>query len=100
MERKAGLAVLIDADNVQAAALPVVLDDIFKRRTVAVRRVYGDFSNPCLHPRLACIQAHAFHPVQVFPGAPGKNASDIALVIDAMDLLHTRALDGLLSLLP
>jgi hypothetical protein len=48
MERKAGLAVLIDADSAQAATLPVILDHIFKRRTVAVPRVYGDFSNSCL----------------------------------------------------
>ena len=91
MGHRAKLGALIDVDNAQAVALRAALDHIAKRGAVIRRRIYGDFSNPYLRLWLACIQSHPLQSVQGFPGAPGKNVSDTMLVIDAMDLLHSRA---------
>lgn len=88
------LAVLIDAENIPASAVPPVLDEIAKLGSATVKRAYGDFTNPALAPWRAVLLEHAIQPMQQFSNIPGKNAADSALIIDAMDLLHSRRVAG------
>ncbi|UXY15683.1 NYN domain-containing protein [Chitiniphilus purpureus] len=85
----ANVAVLIDADNVSPGWMEQVLNEAGKLGTLALKRVYGDFSRHDRAWREICARL-AIHPVQQFPNTKGKNASDIAMVIDAMDLLHSQ----------
>src|SRR4051812_20203422 len=88
------LAVLIDADNTSARIAPGLFEEVAKFGEASVRRIYGDFSSPRLRPWIEILQKHAIDPYQQFAYTTGKNASDIALVIDAMDLLHSGRFDG------
>ena len=88
------LAVLIDADNASAAVIGDILSEVASLGTASVKRVYGDFTTSNLHSWRAVLLEHAIQPVQQFRNTVGKNASDSALIIDAMDLLHTRELGG------
>jgi uncharacterized LabA/DUF88 family protein len=88
------LAVLIDADNASARIAPGVFEEIAKIGEASVRRIYGDFSGTRLKPWADILSTHAIMPHQNFAFTSGKNASDIALVIDAMDLLHSGRFDG------
>lgn len=82
------VAVLIDADNVSPGWIEDVLEEAGKLGVLALKRVYGDFSRHEKAWRDLCAR-FAIHPIQQFPNTKGKNASDIALVIDAMDMLHS-----------
>ena len=88
------LAVLIDADNTSARIAPGLFEEIAKIGEASVRRIYGDFSTPRLKAWADILSMHAIMPHQNFAYTSGKNASDIALVIDAMDLLHSGRFDG------
>jgi hypothetical protein len=88
------LAVLIDADNASPAVIGDILAEVSKLGTASVKRVYGDFTLPELKGWKAVLADHAIQPIQQFRNTVGKNASDSALIIDAMDLLHTRQLGG------
>ena len=88
------LAVLIDADNASARIAPGLFEEIARIGEASVRRIYGDFSSPRLKSWTEILATHAIMPHQNFAYTSGKNASDIALVIDAMDLLHTGRFDG------
>jgi uncharacterized LabA/DUF88 family protein len=88
------LAVLIDADNASARIAPGLFEEIAKIGEASVRRIYGDFSTPRLKAWMDVLSTHAIMPHQNFATTSGKNASDIALVIDAMDLLHSGRFDG------
>ncbi len=88
------LAVLIDADNTTARIAPGLFDEIAKIGEASVRRIYGDFSGARLKSWADLLSVHAIMPHQNFAYTAGKNASDIALVIDAMDLLHSGRFDG------
>lgn len=92
--RQARLAVLIDADNVPAKYADGLFEEVAKLGSATVRRVYGDFASPSLGGWVDVLARHAIAPQQQFANIKGKNASDIALVIDAMDLLHSARLDG------
>jgi uncharacterized LabA/DUF88 family protein len=87
-------AVLIDADNTSPKIVEGLFQEIAKFGEASVRRIYGDFSSPRLKSWTEILQKHAIDPYQQFAYTTGKNASDIALVIDAMDLLHSGRLDG------
>jgi hypothetical protein len=87
-------AVLIDADNTSPRIAAGLFDEIAKFGEASVRRIYGDFSSTRLRGWADILQEHAIDPYQQFAYTTGKNASDIALVIDAMDLLHSRRFDG------
>lgn len=93
-ESSSRLAVLIDADNAQASVLDEVLAEIAKLGVASVKRIYGDFTSARLSAWKSKMLEKSIQPSQVFPYTTGKNASDIALIIDAMDLLHTKDLDG------
>jgi uncharacterized LabA/DUF88 family protein len=86
--------VLIDADNTSARIAPGLFEEIAKIGEASVRRIYGDFSGTRLKSWAEILSTHAIMPHQNFAYTTGKNASDIALVIDAMDLLHSGRFDG------
>lgn len=87
-------AVLIDADNVSAKALEGLLAEVANYGTAMVKRIYGDWTLPNLKSWKAMLLEHAIQPIQQFRYTVGKNASDSALIIDAMDLLYHAKLDG------
>jgi uncharacterized LabA/DUF88 family protein len=86
--------VLIDADNASAKIASRLFEEIAKIGEASVRRIYGDFSGQRLKPWADVLARLAIVPHQQFAYTAGKNASDIALVIDAMDLLHSGRFDG------
>lgn len=88
------LAVLIDADNVSAVHLGPLLAEIANLGVPIVRRMYGDWTSPHLKSWKDAAHLHAVQPMQQFAYTTGKNATDSALIIDAMDLLHTGRMDG------
>lgn len=88
------LAVLIDADNAQAAVIEGLLAEIARFGEATVRRIYGDFTSPTSSSWKKVLQRYAIKPVQQFAYTTGKNATDSTLIIDAMDLLYTRKFDG------
>ena len=92
--RSPRLAVLIDADNASAKIVDGLFEEIAKIGEASVRRIYGDFSNPRSKGWADTLSKHAIIPQQQFAYTIGKNASDITLVIDAMDLLHSGRFDG------
>lgn len=88
------LAVLIDADNVSAAVIAPLLAEIANFGAATVRRIYGDWTLPNLGSWKAVLAEHSIVPIQQFRNTTGKNATDSAMIIDAMDLLHAGRLDG------
>ncbi|UUM29006.1 NYN domain-containing protein [Acinetobacter colistiniresistens] len=88
------LAVLIDADNAQASVCENLLKEIARFGTAHIKRIYGDWTKPNLKSWKEELHKHAIQPVQQFSYTSGKNATDSALIIDAMDLLHQSHLDG------
>jgi uncharacterized LabA/DUF88 family protein len=94
MTRSPRLAVLIDADNASAKIADGLFEEIAKLGEASVRRIYGDFSSARSKAWADVLSKHAIIPQQQFAYTSGKNASDITLVIDAMDLLHSGRFDG------
>jgi hypothetical protein len=88
------LALLIDGDNVSAAFMPLIMYEAGKYGVVAVRRVYGQFKSGRMKSWLKHIDEFDLTAVDVSPLTRGKNATDMKLVIEAMDMLHGRQLDG------
>ncbi len=93
-DRQARLAVLIDADNAQAAIVDGLLGEIAQYGIASVKRIYGDWTDNRLKGWKTALLEHGINPVQQFAYTTGKNATDSALIIDAMDLLYTEKLDG------
>ncbi len=87
-------ALLIDADNVRTESVGPILEEITRHARVTVRRIYGDFTTPNLAGWKVKLAENAIHPIQQYRNSVGKNASDSALIIDAMDLLHSRRFEG------
>jgi uncharacterized LabA/DUF88 family protein len=92
--RSPRLAVLIDADNASAKHAHRLFEEIAKLGEASVRRIYGDFSSQRLKPWAEILAQYAIIPQQQYAYASGKNTSDIAMVIDAMDLLHSGRFEG------
>ena len=88
------LAVLIDADNAQAAIIEGLLSEIASLGEATVKRIYGDFTSPTSSQWKKVLNKFAIKPVQQFAYTSGKNATDSTLIIDAMDLLYTRRFQG------
>ena len=88
------LAVLIDADNAQASLVKELLDEGARYGTATVKRAYGDWTTTKLKGWKGELHRHAIQPMQQFRYTDGKNATDSALIIDAMDLLHSKNVDG------
>lgn len=88
------LAILIDADNASASVAQELLDEVAKWGTATVRRAYGDWTSQNLAGWKDRLHRHAIQPIQQFAYTQGKNATDSAFIIDAMDLLYAGNLDG------
>lgn len=88
------LAVLIDADNAQASIIEGLLAEIARYGVASVKRIYGDWTSPHTAKWKKSLLKHSINPVQQFPYTTGKNATDSAMIIDAMDLMYTRRFDG------
>lgn len=88
------IALLIDADNVSHTKLAAMLAELSKYGTANIRRAYGDWASAGLKGWKEKLHEFAIRPIQQFSYSSGKNATDIALVIDAMELLYTQKLDA------
>lgn len=88
------LALLIDADNASPTVILGLLAEISKFGVLTVRRIYGDWTTPNLAGWKSTLLEHSIHPVQQFRYTVGKNATDSALIIDAMDILYSGKVDG------
>lgn len=88
------IALLIDADNISHTKIAAILAELSKYGTANIRRAYGDWAGAGLKGWRDKLHAFAIRPIQQFSYSTGKNATDIALVIDAMELLYTQRLDG------
>jgi uncharacterized LabA/DUF88 family protein len=88
------IAILIDGDNATPSLLPQMLVEAGKYGLVTVRRIYGDWTQQSMNGWKEILNYHAFQPVQQFRYTVGKNATDAAMIIDAMDILHNGVVDG------
>lgn len=88
------LAVLIDADNARANIIEGLLTEIAKFGVASVKRIYGDWTTPNLGQWKTVLLENSIQPIQQFRYTTGKNATDSAMIIDAMDLLYTDTFDG------
>ncbi|HSR02408.1 MAG TPA: NYN domain-containing protein [Methylophilaceae bacterium] len=93
-ESNPSLAVLIDADNAQASIIEGLLSEIAKFGVASVKRIYGDWTTPNLGQWKTVLLNHSIQPIQQFRYTTGKNATDSAMIIDAMDLLYSGTFDG------
>jgi uncharacterized protein (TIGR00288 family) len=88
------IALLIDADNAPAAKIDVILAEVASHGSANIRRAYGNWKSPHLAQWEAKLHEYAIRPMQQFAYSSGKNASDMAMVVDAMDLLHAGSTDA------
>ena len=88
------VAILIDGDNAQATLIEQILVEAGKFGNATIRRVYGDWTTPNMNSWKDILNIHAFQPIQQFRYSVGKNATDSAMIIDAMDILHSNHVDG------
>lgn len=90
MQDKEKIALFIDADNAPASKIDIILSELARYGVVNIRRAYGNWKIPCIKPWEDVLHDYAIQPIQQFDLTKGKNATDIALVIDAMDILYTK----------
>ncbi len=88
------LAVLIDADNIPYGYIKGMLDEVTKIGIPTIKRIYGDWTKPTVSGWKPALLEHAITPVQQYSYTTGKNATDSAMIIDAMDILHNQDVDG------
>ncbi len=88
------IAMLIDGDNAQAGLLPQMLVEAARYGQVTVRRIYGDWTTVNMNSWKETLNFHAFQPIQQFRYTIGKNATDSAMIIDAMDIMHSNVVNG------
>lgn len=87
-------AVLVDADNISHRKIKDILDEIANYGTPTIKRIYGDFTNPKFAAWKEVLLENSITPIQQYAYTTGKNATDSALIIDAMDILHKEGVDG------
>jgi uncharacterized LabA/DUF88 family protein len=88
------LAILIDADNIPYSNIKEMLDEIAKFGIPTIKRIYGDWTKQTVSGWKPALLEHAITPVQQYSYTTGKNATDSAMIIDAMDILHSKSVDG------
>lgn len=93
MSEQKNIALLIDADNSPAKSIQKVLSELARHGKVSIRRAYGNWTSRNLKGWEAALHEHAIQPIQQFDLTKGKNATDIAMTIDAMDMLYTKQID-------
>lgn len=94
MKSNFNIAVLIDGDNAQPKILKEMLEEVAKYGKATIRRIYGDWTIPQMQGWKDTLNQHSFNPIQKFAYTSGKNSTDSSLIIDAMDILHERNIDG------
>jgi len=94
MNHEASIAMLIDADNSPASKIEEILGELAKYGVINIRRAYGNWKSPHLRGWEAVLHDYAIQPIQQFAYTKGKDVTDAAMIIDAMDLLYTQHLDG------
>jgi len=95
LKDKEKIALFIDADNAPASKIDIILSELARYGVVNIRRAYGNWKSPCIKPWEDVLHEYAIQPIQQFDLTKGKNATDIALVIDAMDILYTKDVDSI-----
>jgi uncharacterized LabA/DUF88 family protein len=93
-KKSENLAILIDADNAQPSIIDGLMQEVAKLGLASVKRIYGDWTHPRLNGWKETLLTHSIQPMQQFSYTSGKNSTDSALIIDAMDLLYTGKLNG------
>ena len=88
------IALLVDGDNAQSKMIELILEEASKYGKVTIRRVYGDWTTQHMNHWKGLLNEMAFNPIQKFSYTTGKNSTDSALIIDAMDILHAKLVDG------
>ncbi|MDR5590369.1 NYN domain-containing protein [Christiangramia sp. SM2212] len=88
------LAVLIDGDNIPSAHVKEMMEEIAKYGNPTIKRIYGDWTKPHLNKWKTVLLENAIHPIQQYGYTQGKNATDSAMIIDAMDILYSNKVDG------
>jgi uncharacterized LabA/DUF88 family protein len=88
------IALLIDAENISASYIEIIIDEANKYGTINYRRVYGDWTTPQLNPWKTKISEFGLTPVQQYAYTSGKNSSDFTLIIDAMDILYSEKVNS------
>ncbi|MCQ2195172.1 MAG: NYN domain-containing protein [Paludibacteraceae bacterium] len=88
------LAVLIDADNIPYSCVKDMLDEVAKSGIPTIKRIYGDWTRPMVGGWKPLLLENAITPIQQYSYTTGKNSTDSAMIIDAMDILHTQKVDG------
>ncbi|SHH76469.1 NYN domain-containing protein [Clostridium grantii] len=94
MELDKKIAVLIDADNVSDKYIKYIIDEISNHGTPTYKRIYGDWTKPQLASWKNVLLNYSISPIQQYSYTTGKNATDAALIIDAMDILYSHNVDG------
>ncbi|MBI3136151.1 MAG: NYN domain-containing protein [Bacteroidetes bacterium] len=94
MEKEKKLAVLIDGDNIPSAQVKEMMEEIAKYGNPTIKRIYGDWTQPRLGKWKNLLLENAIAPVQQYGYTTGKNATDSAMIIDAMDILYSGRVDG------
>lgn len=93
-EKTMKLAILVDGDNAQPKLLEAILGEVSKYGKVTVRRIYGDWTDVKMNGWKDILNNLSFNPIQKFTYTTGKNSTDSAMIIDAMDILHEKLVDG------
>jgi uncharacterized LabA/DUF88 family protein len=94
MSTSINLAVLIDGDNIPAAYVKEMMEEIAKYGNPTIKRIYGDWTNPRLNKWKDVLLENAINPIQQYAYTQGKNATDSAMIIDAMDILYSEKVQG------
>tara|TARA_R110002020_G_scaffold253281_4_gene467024 strand:- start:179 stop:928 length:750 start_codon:yes stop_codon:yes gene_type:complete len=93
-ENKFNIAVLIDGDNAQPKLIKEIIEEVSKYGKATIRRIYGDWTSQQMNSWKSIINHHSINPIQKFSYTTGKNSTDSAMIIDAMDMLHSKNIEG------
>lgn len=94
MTEEKKIAILVDGDNAQPKLLKQIVDEVAKYGKATIRRIYGDWTSPQMNGWKTELNETSFSPIQKFAYTTGKNSTDSALIIDAMDILYSKNVDG------
>lgn len=93
-DKKFNIALLIDGDNAQAKLLKETIEEVSKYGKATIRRIYGDWTSQGMNSWKDLVNLYSINPIQKFSYTSGKNSTDGALIIDAMDILHGKSVEG------
>ena len=93
-EKKFNIAVLIDGDNAQATLIKEIITEVSKYGKATIRRIYGDWTSSTMKSWKDVLNEYSINPIQKFSYTKSKNSTDSALIIDAMDILHNKSVEG------